>query len=347
MSMRLYEDISHLCDMEDAMLETTLRSYIERAKVSKIRQDSARHRKFRQRKSWSRFQYNLSDRQFRRYFRMSRECFECLCEKIKNNAGEQDFKSEIFLSLCRSGDAGGCPRATPFLRAHEVMTGGLISGEIKMALTLRILAGGSYLDLSLLFEIGSSYAYQILHEVVKNWILDDRIVKINGLDYVSDETMMEAVALQFAQRSSGVINGCIGALDGWIVKTKRPTKNRDGVVNPGSFRSRKGYFGINVQTISSQKKKILFRDISSRGAEHDSTAFKNSPLYQKKQVLFLFLFLFPFLSLFLFLFLFLFRSHPFPPAHPYSCTNGLADSTSRPTYLPTAVSFDASDLTLY
>ena len=227
------------------------------------------------------------------------------------------------------------------------MTGGLISGEIKMALTLRILAGGSYLDLSLLFEIGSSYAYQILHEVVKNWILDDRLVKINGLDYVSDETMMEAVALQFAQRSSGVINGCIGALDGWIVKTKRPTKNRDGVVNPGSFRSRKGYFGINVQTISSQKKKILFRDISSRGAEHDSTAFKNSPLYQKKQVLFLFLFLFPFLSLFLFLFLFLFLSRPFPPAHPYSCTNGLADSTSRPTYLPTAVSFDASILTLY
>ena len=139
---------------------------------------------------------------------------------------------------------------------------------------------GSYLDLSLLFEIGSTYAYQILHEVVNNQILDDRLVKINGLDYVSDENMMKEVALEFAVKSNGIINGCIGAIDGWIVKIKRPTRKRDRVPNPPSFFSRKGYFGINVQVISSQKKKILFRDISIRGAEHDSTAFKNSPLYK-------------------------------------------------------------------
>jgi hypothetical protein len=42
--------------------------------------------------------------------------------------------------------------------AHEASTGGFVSGEIKLALTLRLLAGGSYLDLSLLYEVGSSYA---------------------------------------------------------------------------------------------------------------------------------------------------------------------------------------------
>ena len=121
---------------------------------------------------------------------MSKECFECLCERIKSNVGEREFKSESYLRLCRAGQAGNDISAPAFLRAHDVYSGGLISGEIKLALTLLLLAGGSYLDLSLLFEIGSTYAYQILHEVLKNWILDDRLVKINGLDYVSDENMM-------------------------------------------------------------------------------------------------------------------------------------------------------------
>lgn len=37
---------------------------------------------------------------------------------------------------------------------------------------------------------------------------------------------------------------------------------------------------MNVQAIVDKKKRILFRDISSRGAEHDSTAWKNTPLYK-------------------------------------------------------------------
>ena len=81
------------------------------------------------------------------------------------------------------------------MRAHEASTGGFISGEIKVALTLRILAGGSYLDLALLFEAGQSYVYEIFPCVIKKWILDDKLVKINGLDYVSDEGMMAEVAI--------------------------------------------------------------------------------------------------------------------------------------------------------
>jgi hypothetical protein len=75
------------------------------------------------------------------------------------------------------------------------------------------------------------------------------------------------------------MNGCIGALDGWMVKVQKPLKS-DGANNPQSFYSQKGYNGVNVQVICDKKKKILFRSILSRGAEHDSTAFKNSSLYK-------------------------------------------------------------------
>ena len=63
---------------------------------------------------------------------------------------------------------------------------------------------------------------------------------------------MKLVALQFLAASNGVINGCISAIDGWVVKIRKPKKS-DGVDNAASFYSRKGYFGINVQVIVDKK----------------------------------------------------------------------------------------------
>ena len=109
------------------------------------------------------------------------------------------------------------------LYAHEGSTGGFVSGEVKLALTLRLLAGGSYLDLALLYEVGHTYAYDIFHDVVKNWLLDKRLVNIHGIEYVTNEERLEKVALEFARSSNGLFNGCIGAIDGWIVKIRKPT----------------------------------------------------------------------------------------------------------------------------
>ena len=115
--------------------------------------------------------------------------------------------------------------------AHIQSTGGFISGEVKLALTLRLLAGGTYMDLALLYEVGMTYAYEIFHDVVHNWISDYRLVDINGEDYLNDDIRMAKVANDFANGSKGLLKGTIGALDGWLVKIKRPTKKRDKVSN--------------------------------------------------------------------------------------------------------------------
>ena len=105
-----------------------------------------------------------------------------------------------------------------------------------------------------------------MKHVVKNWLTHESFYPINGIAYCQDDEKMEEVALQFSRASRGVINGCIGALDGWVVKIKKPSA-RDGVENPQSFYSRKGYYGINVQVIVDKRKRVLFRSIMSRGAE--------------------------------------------------------------------------------
>ena len=90
---------------------------------------------------------------------------------------------------------------------------------------------------------------------------------------------MNAMARDFADGFNHVFSGCIGAFDGWIVKIWKPCKS-DGVMDLKSFYSRKGFNGISVQAVVDKKKCVLFRSIESRGAEHDSTAFKRTGLYQ-------------------------------------------------------------------
>ena len=281
--MKILLAMEELNCMEDNLLLQMLQ---KRHELKEKKRAAARNRRCRQRRSWADFQQNLTDRQFRRYFRMERECFDYLCQRIIENVGEQDFKSEYYLRDLSNGDANVVDSdklyTTNILHAHEKTTGGFVSGEVKLALTLRLLAGGSYMDLALLFDVGFSTAYEIFHKVIKDWILDDRLVKINGIDYCEDDERMSKVALDFANASKRVINGCIGAIDGWVVKIRKPSKKRDlkNMSDPSTYFSRKGFFGINVQAIVDKKKRIIYRNIINRGAEHDSTAFKNSTFYK-------------------------------------------------------------------
>ena len=113
--------------------------------------------------------------------------------------------------------------------AHVQSTGGFVSGEVKLALTLRLLAGGTYMNLALLYEVGMTYACKILHNVVCNWINDDRLANINGEDYLNEDRRMAKVANIFAMGSKGLLQEAMGALDGWSVKIKRPTKIQNRV----------------------------------------------------------------------------------------------------------------------
>lgn len=248
------------------------------ARRSEINSYHARHRQYRQRKSWKSFAAYLTERQFRRYFRMSKSVFQDLCNNIVDIVGQDEFKSEEYIDdIMNSRPRVGS--ANNIFLAHAASTGGFVSGEIKLGLTLRILGGGTYMDMAMIFETSFNHAHKIFKHVVVEWLCHKAFYPINGIQYCSNEEQMRDVALQFASASNGVISGCIGALDGWVVKILKPTR-RDNVPDAQSFYSRKGYYGVNVQAIVDKKKKVLFRSILSRGAEHDSTAFKNSTLYK-------------------------------------------------------------------
>ena len=101
------------------------------------------------------------------------------------------------------------------------------------------------MDMALLMETSFNHAHKIVKETVCNWLTHPAFYPIDGIAYCSDDEKMSEVATQFSAASNFLLNGCIGAVDGWVVKVQRPTK-RDGVPDPNSFYSHKGYYAINI-----------------------------------------------------------------------------------------------------
>ena len=117
------------------------------------------------RKTWYDLTEPLSDKIFRRLFRMPRESFGTLCSRVKEKVGEEVFKSADWIS-----NLGRSMRVSNGVRGCALdPVGGLLSGEMKLGMTIRILAGASYLDLLMGYSVSSSTVFNAFHEGI-GWI---------------------------------------------------------------------------------------------------------------------------------------------------------------------------------
>ena len=137
-----------------------------------------------------------------------------LCQSIIGAIGKSEFKSKQYIDayLCR----------TYIYDANALATGGYISGEVGSAITIRLLAGGDTLDLSVTFDIYPTHLATIMKEVLIYWIIKLNIGKINMIKHLNNVEVMNRVRCRFSRRSNGVLKGCIGAIDGWLAKITRP-----------------------------------------------------------------------------------------------------------------------------
>ena len=238
--------------------------------------DVASQRSPRGRSTWSKEKELHSDAMFFRLFRMKPESFEVLCEKIKMAVGPATFKSEEYLSWLGDGEVANTKRGVMYRNSRN-FSGDYVSGEWKLAMTLRYLAGAKYLDLYLWSSIYPDHIKIIVNEVIQEWICNDKVFNINFYDNVLDnKANSNRIRREFSSKTEGILSGCIGAVDGWLVKILSPTTNE--VPNPGSYFSRKNVYGLNVQVIVDKRKRILWRHIGEVGSSHDSQVFHDSRL---------------------------------------------------------------------
>jgi hypothetical protein len=147
------------------------------------------------RKKWSDVLATIPDTPFKRMFRCNKEVFSSLVSKIQDYVDPAVFKSDDWLDNINN---------ISYIQA--------ISGEVKIACTLRMLAGASYLDLLVIYNISQVMLYEIFHEAVQ-WI--NRTFSFPLYDFIDYEQTdkLQDIALLYSDRSDGIINGCIGACD--------------------------------------------------------------------------------------------------------------------------------------
>ena len=243
--------------------------------LSKLEKDANRvtHQQMRtkesqkqKRKSFTQITNRLSDNQFHRVFRMKKISFHKLCLLIETNVGKDVFKSEKHTTNYHSKTEA----ATNF-------RGGEISGEIRMAIFLRLLAGASYLDLFMLYDVSTKSVYNSFKKAIY-WVNTTLKFRLVQALQEEDKYYFEQLSNSFGLDSQGEFMGCIGALDGLAIKIKRPTIT-EILKDPGAYYCRKGFYALNIQAICDRYKRILW--ISSRhiGTCHDSRAFKDTQLY--------------------------------------------------------------------
>ena len=163
---------------------------------------------------------------------MSRGCFKQLCTKIEEVIGEDVFKSEEYIKGLEDGTRGTALHQKMH-KAHMKLDGGFLSGQTKVAIALRMLAGGSYLDLAMIFDISVIEPARILHQFCC-WVNNDLFFSLDGGSYIMNLEQMRKVAHGFMTKSNGIFKGCIGAIDGWLVKIIKPSLS-DGITNAGDF----------------------------------------------------------------------------------------------------------------
>ena len=232
----------------------------------------AKKRRKKERVLWTKVNEKISDNQFRRMFRMDRTCFSSLCQHIICSVGERKFKSEAYIDAFLKGK-------DKMYDANVSTSGGYISGEVKVAVTLRLLAGGDALDLGVIFDISSGTITSLLTDVLMDWIIKTGIGDINMTKFLGDPDAMAKVSAGFSRRSHGVLQGAIGAIDGWLVRIVRPSLTRDGIKNVMNFFSRKGFYALNVQCIVDDKKRVIWLSYKHKGGSHDSSCLRTTGLY--------------------------------------------------------------------
>lgn len=250
-----------LCDEVDE-LESLLTSHIREQRRLNRSLPFQQHRK-----RWSDFLSDITLDHFRRMFRMTLDAFNALCTKIEKKIGAASFASEKFLCDLTS--------ARRELRNDERSIP-LISGEVKVAISIRILAGGSYLDLVPLFVVSSGWVFQIFEQFL-NWILSTfEFPLVSWLRHRSWDKL-EMLANDFAEKSDGIFYGPFGACDGLAVRIRCPSLQ--DVPDPGNYYCRKGFYALNVQAICDRRKRFLWVYPTNKGSTHDSQAFTGSKLY--------------------------------------------------------------------
>jgi hypothetical protein len=194
-----------------------------------------------------------SDSDFKAMFRMSRNGFNTLLSKIQRNMKSCDSS----ISLTRAESSSGSP----------------ISKKARLGATLRWLAGGSFHDICTEFGIATGTFFNDEGPI---WDTTIRAIDDSFFIYLpaDDPIKLQNIASGFAACSKNHLTYCVSAIDGWVMRTRKPTEKE--VENVMAYRNYHDCWGIVILAGCDSKTRFNMWSCKSTGSTNDSLAWQFS-----------------------------------------------------------------------
>ena len=204
--------------------------------------------------SWADHLALLTEKEFKERYRLDWSAFHDLLKLIRDDIMVQDEK-----------------------QARYAKWGYLVEPEVKLAIALRYLAGGSHLDLRLIYHVSSSYVYTCV------WLVVDAINKHLKIEFpIDDVDKLKRLEAKFRARSHGGIwAGQVAAIDGVHFKITAPTNEEVEQKALKYYVARKSEYALLCIAMCDVKRRFLFYDISSIPTTHDSLAWDATGMGQR------------------------------------------------------------------
>jgi hypothetical protein len=158
-----------------------------------------------------------------------------------------------------------------FDESYAARRGGEISPQYCLFMTLRYLAGARYQDISKMCKVSPAAVYDAVEKTMV------AIVNCPQLAIVFPKTVEECqkVAEGFASISTKLaITTCVGAIDGFLMPIKVPSKKEVGNVST-YYSGHYARYGLNVQAICDSYCRFTFLSASAPGSVNDGVAYEH------------------------------------------------------------------------
>jgi len=182
----------------------------------------------------------LTDREFKRAYRLTRNEFNALHRRIITK-----------------------------VPGYEGSRSSGIDSRVRLASALRFLAGASYIDCMRIHGQRTAIFYRHFHETL-DAILKTEPLGVDWTDLCELEKLERECSLPGA--GNGAFRGIVGFVDGIVIRTRRPYYNEVSCVKD-FYCARKKFWGINVQAVCTYTYKFTLFAVTTGSTAHDSTAF--------------------------------------------------------------------------
>ena len=222
------------------------------------------------------FVQTFSDDVFKNHFRVTRETFNEIVSRMitvypgKQGSGILNYERALLRGKCSTP----CSGATTL--------------ELKLCVTLRLLAGASHCDM-IWFGVQTGSVHNIFHSTLKlinAAYPNEEIFNFNPEgDKVKFEEEVERMSNEWAsimqaKRGHRFFEGTILAGDGLVVPIKAPTSFDRKGGDIGMYRNRKGCFALIVAAFCDAFCRFRYFEVSWPGSTNDITAYQQTNLYR-------------------------------------------------------------------